>query len=796
MKNTDANIDVNAGKDSKTDADAELMTEMRARFVAAQDNDAQNRDASIRDVRFVSIAGEQWDQKARAKRKNRPCYEFNRLRQHIKQVTGNQRQSKPSIKLRAVEQSDKDTAEVMQGLIRNIENVSNADRAYDTGFEWAVTGGYGVWRVSTKYNSDDTFDQDICIDEITNPYSVYFDPSARQFDKRDALFAFVVTTMGKDEFKHLYPDQDLASFDYANYDVSRWQDEYTITLCEYWYKVFEKKKVVMLSTGDVIYKDDMAKYVGQDGKPITIVKERETEVPVVKMALVSGIGVIEKSDWAGKYIPLVPVFGDIIDIDGEVTYSGMVRFSKDAQRVYNFHRTTMIETMAQSPKVPYLVTPAQIKGFENLWKGANTDLTPFLPFNADANNPGAPQRSGGVDFPAAMMQASIADVEDLKAVTGQFDASLGMRGNETSGVAIVARKAEGNTATYCYIDNLSRSIKYTGEILVDLIPKIYDTERVVRILGKDGGEKWVTINGMVLGQDGVPQRVNDLSTGKYDVAVTVGTSYATQRMEAVDTLMQLMDNPTIAPYVADLLAQNLDMPNSDELAQRLRNLGIQQGFIKPTPEDLEGQGPVEKVKADMTAEFQAQSQQFKMEADKAIMNAETKALNAEQQTLLLRAQLAKAETKDEVAKAQLLLDRQTMFLEQYRAETERLKVSSENDYKAQQLLIERMKVLQSGEKLDKTLEQKYASDELDATVRLKIAGEQNDVDQANTLVKAIDVKEYHTHNMRRHDSSEMDKLSAEIQARMDSDGDMGEKGEVENDLMSMKDMPKGEDDAD
>ena len=228
----------------------------------------------------------------------------------------------------------------------------------------------------------------------------------------------------------------------------------------------------------------------------------------------------------------------------------------------------MIETIANAPKVPYLVTPEQIKGFEGLWKSANAENMPFLPYNPDPRAGGMPQRSGGVEIPQALITASQYDAEDIKAVTGQFDASMGANGNETSGRAILARQREGDTATFSYIDNLSRAIRYTGEILVDLIPKIYDTERVVRILGIDGGEKWVEINKIQIDQmSGQEIITNDITGGKYDVSVNVGASYNTQRQEASEALLEMMGNPMLAPVVADLLAKNLDIPNAQDWHQ-------------------------------------------------------------------------------------------------------------------------------------------------------------------------------------------------------------------------------------
>ena len=656
--------------------DDKFMNEMRTRFELSIEADSENRVRALDDVRFVSVQGEQWDEYQKRKRKTRPCYEFNRLRQHIRQVTGDQRQNRPQIKLRAVEQGDKETADIMQGLIRNIESISNADKAYDTAFEWAVTGGYGVWRLKTEYNNNDSFEQDIKIQEVTNPFSVYFDPSAQEFDRRDAQYAFVITRIGKDEFKQKYPNDELIDYTGANYDIQHWIDDASVTLCEYWYKQYEDKNLLLLSNGNTVYEDEIPDRMVLEANGITVLKERKVEVPKVKMALLTGEGVIEEADWAGRYIPIVPVYGDIVDIDGEFHYSGMVRFGKDAQRVYNYHRTTMIETIANAPKVPYLVTPEQIKGFEGLWKSANAENMPFLPYNPDPRAGGMPQRSGGVEIPQALITASQYDAEDIKAVTGQFDASMGAGGNETSGRAILARQREGDTATYSYIDNLSRAIRYTGEILVDLIPKIYDTERVVRILGIDGGEKWVEINKIQLDQMTGQQIVtNDITGGKYDVSVSVGASYNTQRQEASEALLEMMGNPMLAPVVADLLAKNLDIPNSDELEKRLRKIGIKSGVIEPSEEEMAEGG--DEVMQGMQQQFEEQMAVMQQQAEQAVMEltnkiSEQKMQLEQAQTMLLQEKLNK-----ENDRARINIEADKAQLEIYKAQTDRQKV--END---------------------------------------------------------------------------------------------------------------------
>ena len=373
------------------------------------------------------------------------------------------------------------------------------------------------------------------------------------------------------------------------------------------------------------------------------------------------------------------MYGDVIDIDGERIYSGMVRHGRDAQKVYNFHRTTAIETIANAPKTPYMVTAEEIKGHEALWKRANKDVLPYLIYNPDVRRGGAaPSRSGGVDVPVALIQAAQMDADDIKAVTGQFDAALGARSNETSGRAIMARQREGDTATFSYIDNLSRAIRFTGEILIDLIPKIYDTERVIRVLGVDGGEKWVRINAMEYDAQGNPRKLNNLTTGKYDVAVTVGASYTTQRQEAAQTMMEMMQNPQLSPIVADLLAKNLDIPNADELEKRLRKMGIKAGLIEPTEEDLkDGEDPVAAMQKQMQEEMQAQLQAMQEQAMELLSKSKEEADSAREKLRALEGALLTMKNDKEIEQAKLAIEARKVRLANFEAETKRIIAANE-----------------------------------------------------------------------------------------------------------------------
>lgn len=576
------------------DGDKEdLLKTVRTRFKRCIDHDSDQRQEAQADLKFAFVAGNQWDEQTKRARGLRPCYEYNKVRQHIRQVTNDQRQNRPAIKIRAVEEGDKDTANTLQGLVRNIESVSNAERAYDTAFEIAVAGGFGGWRVVAQYADDDGFDQELRIKEVRNPFSLYLDPGAQEWDRRDALYGFVTEILSEGEFKVRYPKAKISSFEGDAEWAGQWFFDEKVRVCEYWYKKPYNKTIALLSNGATVDKAEIADVQDElAAEGVTVVKEREVQCMKVYQCIVSGAEVLsDPVEWKGKFIPIVPVWGDLVNIEGRDLFSGMVRFSKDAAKGYNFTRTMMVESVANAPKAPWLVTPKMLEGgFQKIWDEANVENFPYLPFNPDPNVPGGrPHRDPPPDVPASAIALAQLDNDDLKATMGQFDASLGKQSNETSGKAIIARQREGDNANFNYIDNLGRAIKYTGEILVDLIPHYYDTPRTIRILGEDGAEEYAQLYGETLDQQtGQMVKVNDLSRGRYDVTVSVGPTFATQRMEAAELLTNIMQSaPDTAPILADLVVKNMDGPGTDEASKRLRRLAIKNGLIPPTEEDKE-----------------------------------------------------------------------------------------------------------------------------------------------------------------------------------------------------------------
>lgn len=573
--------------------------------------DTEQRRKCVEDMRFAFESGKQWDVHLTAKRRNKPNYEFNRIRQLIRRVTGQQLKNKPNIKVRAVEDNDKDVADIYNGLIKNIEVQSSAENAYDTAFQWACGGGYGILRVTAEYEPGDSFDQRLCIKYVADPMTCFCDPSAREFDRSDARYWFVTELIPREEFKKRWPDKDEIDFDVTNatddYD-REWFNEDEIRIAEYWYTEPETKTIYMLSDGGVVnadefdlIKDEMAHPPidpqtgqpqwqpvtiknGADGKPMI----REVETTCVYSCLCYGGGQLEApTKWGGTMIPIVPQWGDLVVIDGKQIYSGMTRFGRDSQMIHNFEMSTLVEVVAKLPNSPMKATPAMIKGLDSYYERLGYDDPPVLLYNHDPAAPGAsPTREPMSQMPTALIGLANIAGDEMKATLGVYDASLGAQSNEVSGRAIMARNTQADTANFVYVDNQVKALKRLGEILVDAIPAYYDAERTIRILGDDLGEKYVMINHPVIGTDGQIHVENDLTRGKFDVTCTVGKAYDTARMELADLGQTLAQTPgPIGAIGQYLLIKSLDVPGIDEVVTAVRKQLVNAGILPPAEGD-------------------------------------------------------------------------------------------------------------------------------------------------------------------------------------------------------------------
>jgi len=622
-----AALDVPVGKLSKAMAET-IVKEARDRLQQSWEADRDNRQEAATDLRF--LAGDQWPEHVRKERETegRPILTINALPQFLRQVTNPIREADLSIKTAPVDSnSDPKVAQIYDGIIKQIQYQSSAKAVYAQTAEHQSACGIGWFQIVTAYVDDAAFDQEIRIEGIRSPLAVYDDPAAVLPDRSDSMWRLITERVPKKTFQQKYPKASDTGVDRPSdggESTLFWSDSDTVLVAQYWRKVPVKKTLGLLQTGETIDTTDMKPVMKQ---MMGIVKERETEAFKVEMYVVSGTEVLEGPyQWPGKYLPQIPVIGSEIPVEKGVYRHGVIRFARDPQQLYNFNRTGAAESIALAPKAPYKVTPKQIEGREQEWYTANVKNRSVLVYNPDPSSPGAPQREPPADVPVAYVNEAMAASEDMKRTTGIYDASLGQRSNEQSGVAINQRQIQGDTANYHYGDNLQRSLEHCGRVLIDLIPRVYDNERIIRILGDDETEDFVPINQVVMGVDGVPVMVNDLSTGRFDVRVRIGRSADSKRLETAQFVSEFakMLDPVQRSAVMDLIAKNMDSPGAEEIAKRLRNMVPPQALVDPDdPEAPQPPNPMDDPAVQIElAEKQAKIEQTQQQARKTGAEAE------------------------------------------------------------------------------------------------------------------------------------------------------------------------------
>jgi len=553
------------------------------RMETAHDADKHNRDLAIRDMQFLN--GEQWDEQVRLDREKdgRPILTFNRLPGFLDQLVGDLRQNKISIKVLPVDnQADPNTANILGGMIKNIETQSNASQTYITAGEAALACGFGALRIITDYVDHNSFDQELFIEPIKNPLSVYIDPRSTRVDGSDAKWAAITIVMDKEEFEKEFPDANMAAcLDSPKGDEqSFWYSDEKIRVAEYFWIEDIPKTVHLLSDGTTVCCKKYAQLKEElEAQGIVSVKERKSFKPVVMYAKISATEILEgPQEWPSEYIPIVPFYGKELNVNGKIYRRGAIRNALAAQEAYNYLRTANVEHLGKQPHSPWLVTPKQIEGWKAYWERANGSI-PYLPYNSvDGEKP--PHRIDPPRGSSAMSQEAAQMSDEMKAATHLFDSSLGNRSNETSGVAIRQRQSQGERGNFAFYDNYAQSIQHTARILLDMIPRIYDTPRITRIIGSDEeGENVPLMMPMGTGEfneEGEELgRVYDPAVGKYDVVGTVGPSTATANQESIELMMDFLEKfPGAAPVVGDLLVRNMAFKDAEKLAERLE-------FINP-----------------------------------------------------------------------------------------------------------------------------------------------------------------------------------------------------------------------
>ena len=550
-----------------------IIEEAKQFLKFCNDADTMNRQEALEDLKFVN--GDQWPVELQNSRnlESRPVLTINKLDTYCRQVTNQQRQQRPRIKVHATNTvEDAAEAQVIQGIIRHIEINSNADYAYDNAFDYAVRMGWGYIRVNTNYVSEDSFDQEIYIDPVDNPFTVYLDPNSILPDGSDAEKAMITTVVSKDKFREMYPDADETNFSMRGTGDTQneWIMKEDIRIAEYFYTTRKKSKLCLLSDGSHAYEDEIDK-AGMDQAGITIVSKRDSFKKVIKWKKITGVQVLEERDLPGKYIPLVPVYGRHMIIGDKRKKFGMVRFGKDPQRMFNFWQTSLTESVALAPKAKWIMAEGQDEGHENDWAMANIKSNSYLRYkqtDIEGRPAPAPTRLQPEPPPMGVMAASQSINDDMKAIMGVFDPAQMPTGN-ISGKALNGQQQQVDLTNFDYYDNLTRSLCHVGKIILDLIPKIYDTQRVMRIIGDDGKPDLLTINQ----QDAVGRVMNDVTVGTYDVVMETGPGYNSKRQEAVNAIAPILSaDPNLMGQIGDLWFRNMDFPGAEIIADRLATM--------------------------------------------------------------------------------------------------------------------------------------------------------------------------------------------------------------------------------
>lgn len=656
----------------KRQSDKAIIEEARENFKLDIEADQKNRDRFIEQMRFCYEPGAQWEESVkRARGPKRVTREFNETRVKVKAVVNHIRSNRPTAKIRPVEEGDADTAEAMNGQALNIWNTSDADNVTDFAAETQVPAGFGAWMIDTEYSDESVSDQDIFIRPIRNPMCLVVDRAAKEQDKSDARHWNYFTSMPNSTYESRYGKAEkIASFaaDEFTTDNDPNTDKDTVWLTAYWRKEPIVKNLCLLSTGETV--DKSKTQALPEG--VTIVKERAVKSHQIVQYILSATAILERNEWAGKYFPFVVAYGEYAIIDGKTVWYGMVQTMMDAQRSHNETLSGVYETIALSPQAKYWATGEQAKGYQNQWNLATEENLLVMLYNPDTKAPGPPVRVGGADVPAALMQASQMSRDSINSVSSVPDANVGMTSNESSGRAIRARQDSGLVGTYNYSDNMAKAIGRTYKILIDLIPKVIDTPRSLRILGKDGAEKYVKVNQF----DPVTGQVlNDLSKGRYDFVVTQGPNVATQRQEAAETLTSLaQSDPMLMPTAGDIVYRNLDIPGAQEIAERIRATlpaPIQAIINKDAPEDprvVAAMGQVQQMQQQLQEQAQV-IQQAQAEAEKQVSTANS--AKADVQIQLAKLDTKQANIATDVAKFETLVAKtQAQFAQQDAADTE------------------------------------------------------------------------------------------------------------------------------
>ena len=570
-----------------TKAEQDLIATAKERYKLAQDAEAEIRKEAKIDLEFA--AGNQWDQNDVQQRNamgmgnKRPCLTFNKLTGPINQVANQARMNKPDLEALPVDSSgDADTANVIEGMIRHIEYASKADQVYETSLDQSTKGGFGYFKVTTRYCGNKTFNQELRVERIVDPFSVLIDTFAKEADKSDMKWAFELEWVPRDEYTAEFGETEVAKmnfFDGGYNPAPDWIGREGVLIAKYWYVEIETKTLVGIKWPDGAETSEYLENLPEQLPPGVEYAtdengdrvEREDQIRHVKMCRLNGVEILDETEWKGQWIPILVTLGEEMYIENKRYLFSLIRFARDPQRLYNFYRSSEAETVMLGTKAPWVGVKGAFR--DPRWATANTVPWAYLEYEPldIAGNPAPPPQRNLAEPPIQALSIGAAQAsDDIKATTNVYDASLGAQSTETSGIAIQRRQGQMELSNFHFVDNLNRAILQCGVILCDLIPKIYDTPREVRILGPDMQEKIVKVNQRFRDDYGV-DRCYDLTNGKYDVRMKIGPTFKNQQEKTETQLVELSRNfPQLMQVAGDVIFDNLNFNGAEKIADRLR----------------------------------------------------------------------------------------------------------------------------------------------------------------------------------------------------------------------------------
>lgn len=629
------------------------------------------------DLYFLSDAQDaQWnstDVTAREK-SGRPALTIDQLGQYVNQVVNDIRKNTPSIEVIPDTDGDQETAEVQQDLIRDILYNSDADTVFDTAATYCVKSSIGFIRIDTEYVNNENFDQQLKLIPVVDPFTCYLDRESISLTGDDARHAFVLEAMCKEDFEEAYPKKKAISFTSDSYIKNNDDD---IVIVEY-FKTKIKKRKIGFFTREII--DEFGEIISESGVEevqdgVEYEQVREVEQKSILRYKLSGEEELEKTEFVGECIPLIPVYGNQTWVNGNREISSLIRRSKDAQRMFNYWKSLETELLMRQPKANFMAAAGQLDDFRDEWE--NPDISPVLTYKPTdvAGNPvPAPQRLEPPVIPVGIANASRAAVDDIKATIGMYAASLGQMSNEVSGIAIQRRNEEGDTATYHFSDNLSKSIARVGKILRDAIPLVYDTPRLVTVIDKEGNAKSIGINGAMVKDQKQPFFFDK---GNYKTKVVTGVSYTTQRQQAAEFYNNtVVNNPELMPVIGDLVFKYQDFAGAEAMAERMEK------YVDPRYLESEEEYDPEKQ----------QMQQVIEQGNKLITELQTQ---VDGLTSDLRSKEAEIAIKAKAEQTDKQLGTEKNDLEMLRIQSDNIKAANEHAYKMELLELKRMELQQS-----------------------------------------------------------------------------------------------------